>query len=264
MINFLITRPIASAVNLRDKIAEKTKNNKINPIIFPVIDIIETKLTTLSQIELYQTDMMIFISPAAVDHAAFYIKNNIKSIKNSIQVFSIGKDTAEKIEKLGLAWSKVIHPSEKFNSETLLALQELKNIKNKNIIIFKGESGNPTLSDTLKTRGANIIEAVVYKRCLPKPDILPDLNNIDLILCTSSESMKNLILLLGKAVKEKRLLVSSERLILLAKTLGFKQTPLLAQNAGDEALIAVLLSNSFAIRESRIANGCEVPNPHAE
>lgn len=253
MINILITRPLSSAITLRDKIAKQSKN--INTIIFPAIDIIETNSAILSQIDLSQIDMMIFISPAAVEYSAPYISTisnanaNTNSIKNHIKLFSIGKDTAEKIQKLGLDWSKAIYPSEKFNSESLLDLKELKEIKNKNIIIFKGAGGNPTLSDTLKARGANVIEAIVYKRCLPKSDILPDLDHIDLILCTSSESMNNLISLLGNAVKEKRLLVSSERLVLLAKTLGFKFTPLLAQNAGDEALVAALLSNPFAIRE---------------
>lgn len=249
MMNILITRPLSSAITLRDKIAKQIKN--INTIIFPAIDIIETKSEILSQIDLSQIDMMIFISPAAVEYSAPYIStiSHTNPIKNHMKLFSIGKDTAEKIEKLGLDWNKAIYPSEKFNSESLLDLKELKEIKNKNIMIFKGAGGNPTLSETLKARGANVIEAIVYKRCLPKSDILPDLDHIDLILCTSSESMNNLISLLGNAVKEKRLLVSSERLVLLAKTLGFKYTPLLAQNAGDEALVAALLSNSFAIRE---------------
>ena len=238
MINILITRPLSSAISLRDKIAKQINHHKINSIIFPVINIIETESKILSQIDLSQIDIMIFISPAAVEHSARYIKN----IKKHIKLFSIGKDTAEKIERLGLGWNKVIYPLEKFNSEALLDLKELKdiNIKNKNIMIFKGKGGNSNLRETLSARGANIIETVVYRRCLPKPDTLPDLNQIDLILCTSSESMNNLISLLGEAVKEKQLLVSSERLVLLAKTLGFKHTPLLAQNAGDEALIAAL------------------------
>jgi len=240
-INFLITRPLSSAINLRDKIAKKIKN--INIIIFPAIDIIEIKSEILSQIDLSQIDMMIFISPAAVEHSANFIKK-IKNKKNHIIIFSIGKDTAGKIGESGLAWSKVIYPTEKFNSEALLDLKELKEITNKNIMIFKGAGGNASLSEMLKAREANVIEAVVYERRLPKPDILPDLNHIDLILCTSSESMNNLISLLGDAVKEKRLLVSSEKLVLSAKTLGFKQTPLLAQNAGDEALIDALSLNA--------------------
>lgn len=257
MINFLITRPLSSAHSLRDKIAQRTQNKDINMILFPVIEIrklnfspkLDSKLLEL-RINISQIDMMIFVSPAAVEHSLRYIQTLFIShqiqIENTIKLFTIGKDTAEKIENSGFAWHKVIYPSEKFNSEALLALEELNaiNITNKNIIIFKGAGGNPVLTETLRTRGANVIEAVVYARHLPKPNKLPDLNNIDLILCTSSESMNNLISLLGEAVKEKRLLVSSERLILLAKTLGFKPTPLLAQNAGDEALIAALKQES--------------------
>jgi len=236
MMNILITRPYSSGIKLRDKISEQIKN--INSIIFPAIDIIEKNLP---HIDLSQTDIMIFISPAAVEYSARHIKN----IKKSISLFSIGKDTAEKIEKLKLGFDKIIYPTEKFNSEGLLNLKELKeiNIKNKNIVIFKGQGGNPTLSEALKARGANVIEAVVYERRLPKPDSLPDLKNIDLILCTSSESMNNLIKLLGETVKEKQLLVSSERLVSQAKMLGFKYPPLLAQNAGDEALINVIITS---------------------
>jgi uroporphyrinogen-III synthase len=240
MISILITRPLFSAHRLAEKIKAETKH--IQPVIFPVIEIIDADLPLdLSCISCI--DMIIFISPIAVEKSGF----SLSKLRDDIKIFAIGKGTAEKIQQHD--WrGEVIFPQAKFNSEALLDLNELKEIKNKKILICKGEGGNTLLSETLRARGANVRKINVYKRILPKPAALPDLNMIDLILCTSQESMNNLICLLGESVKQKRLLVSSEKLKTLAKTLGFKLTPLLAENAGDTALINAMIGKIHQIR----------------
>jgi uroporphyrinogen-III synthase len=232
MKRILITRPQASAVSLAEKI--KVQLNNIEPIIFPAIEIMAVTENPFADINLNQINSIIFISPAAVENTAVFIS----TLPEHIKLFSIGQDSAEKIQALYL--KKAIFPKDQFNSERLLNLKAFQDITNQNIIICKGAGGNNLILDTLTARGANVIEVIVYTRCLPKPEIFPDLSKIDLIISTSGESLHNLILLLGEAVKEKQLLVSSEKLKILAKTLGFKYPPLLAKNAGDEAIISKL------------------------
>jgi uroporphyrinogen-III synthase len=233
MKRILITRPRSSAVALAEKISARTNN--FLPVIFPAIEIIPVETDPFSTLSWPQIDYVIFISPAAVESAARFIT----SFPAHITLFATGADSAAKVRALSLG--RALFPYPVFNSEALLNLKELENPAHQTIVICKGAGGNSLLFETLSKRKAKVVEIVLYHRCLPHPAALPDLNTIDVIISTSSESLHNLIVLFGDAVKKKQLLVSSERLKILVKSAGFELPALLAKNAGDDALIDAII-----------------------
>ena len=69
--------------------------------------------------------------------------------------------------------TEVIVPSERFDSEALLALPELETVAGKRIAIFRGEEGRELLGDTLRARGASVEYVACYRRVQPPADIRP-------------------------------------------------------------------------------------------
>jgi uroporphyrinogen-III synthase len=233
MIHIMLTRPQGQSQLL----AQKLQLLKIKSLIFPTIEIVDAAdVTTLKNLtaDLTQYQFIIFISPAAIQKMANYLNK----IPDHIQTLVIGKDSATLIESYG--WGRAIYPEATYNREALLALPHLQNIQNQKILLCQGENSDVTLAETLRARGANVYIANAYQRRLPSPIFLPDLTTINIIQCTSSQSMQNLIKLFDNAVLQKRLLVSSEKLSQLAETLGFTLPSLLAKNASDEAILHTL------------------------
>jgi uroporphyrinogen-III synthase len=234
MIHIMLTRPQDQSQVL----AQQLQLLKIKSLIFPTIEIVDASdITTLKNLtaDLWQYQLIIFISPAAIHKMADYLKN----IPDRIQKLVIGKDSATLIESYG--WGKAIYPEATYNREALLAMPQLQNIQNQKVLLCQGEGGDVTIAETLRARGAIVYIANAYQRHLPSPSILPDLSTVNVIQCTSSQSMQNLIKLFGDVVLQKRLLVSSEKLSKLAETLGFTQPSLLAKNASDEAILHTLV-----------------------
>lgn len=116
-------------------------------------------------------------------------------------------------------------------SEHLLNLTNFNNVKNQNILLIKGVGGRETITNELKSRGANLKIIEVYKRTLPKVD--PEIINaiwqrdgIDIIMYTSKQAMLNILEMFPIKAKEwlltKPCVVISQRLAKHAETLGFK------------------------------------------
>lgn len=222
----LVTRPEPQAKLLAQKIAQLG----FVPLIFPAIEIKPLdKLPNLSNIE-----YVVFTSPAAVDR--FLAENS--SISSSIVLFATGKDTALKLSQAG--FSPVFYPVEAASAASLLALKELQAVEGRKVLICKGKGGSPLIAETLKERGAIVSEANLYERHCPRVEQLPSLEEIDWVICTSVEALKNLIVLFGQSIKSKKFIVSSERLKAALLQEGINVPPRLAKQATDEALLAVL------------------------
>lgn len=236
MKTILLTRPQMQA----EKLSQKLEKHGYKAIIFPTISIVSNpdkqalkEITT----NLKQYDMAIFISPNAVTHIAPWIK----LFPSHVEIFAIGPGTAKTIEEQN--WGIAKYP-EQYNSEGLLKLPQLQMIKDKIILVCRGQGGDTKLIETLRTRQATVVEAIVYQRQLSSPEQLPLLANIDRIVCTSQETLHNLVQLFGpqhwQQLRNKLLIVSSKRLQDLARSLGFTVQPILAKDASDEAILATL------------------------
>lgn len=241
--NVLITRPIDQAQNLYRQIEARGGH----AILFPTIEIqaldeiiIKNKIKHLEKY-----NIAIFVSPNAVSCASPVILKQYQHWPSHIKVAAIGEATAKALRAYHVKIDFL--PTQKqFHSEGLLALEVFNNVTQQKIIIFKGEGGRDLLIKELCQRGAVVEEVSVYRRSLPqllKSDFLTK-SAIDIIVCTSVTALQNLWLLTPSEqrtwLQNIHLLVSSERIAEAARNLGFVKTPVLADNATDQAILSAL------------------------
>lgn len=208
-----ITRPAHQA----GKLIKRLEIDGANIIAFPLLEIIPPKYPALVQQQvdrLKDYDTAIFISPNAVERALLFLD---KPYLKSLKIAAVGKKTALSLQHHGL--SVDYFPNKLFNSEALLALNEMQQVENKKIAIFRGEGGRHLLRDTLQQRGAQIEYINVYARQCPANDIglLKQhylQHKLDIIVLTSGESLSHLLRLAEGArwLNQVPLLVGSERI----------------------------------------------------
>ncbi|MEO8400874.1 MAG: uroporphyrinogen-III synthase [Gammaproteobacteria bacterium] len=244
----MVTRPKPQGQILCEKI--KTLGGV--PVYLPTIEIMPPENTTIlkEQIaQLDQYDLIIFISPQAVSQSIPLIRKHWPMPPAKLKFLATGQGTANALHTAG--FSTVIFPPEEWSTEGLLKLPILQNISQQKIALVRGEGGRELLADTLKARGANVTHFIAYRRTVPSLEksesyaSLLQQQKIDIIVCTSGESLHNLITLVGVANKsflqDVALVVVSQRLVLLAKELQFTQV-FLAGNASHNMIIDSLES----------------------
>ena len=251
-IKVLVTRPAHQAQPLCDMI------NKFGgqAITLPTIDIEAIPLSddtkeTIKNWE--QIDFALFISPNAVEYGLPYLLAQ-GEIPDKLKLVTIGKASASKVQQL-LGRAPDIYPTEQYNSEALLALDELQQeaVCDKKFVIFRGLGGRELLADTLKHRGATVEYAEVYQRKLPEPnhsklDKILKIDTPDVLTTTSDEGLKNLVILFSQQFNDEQLeslwhiplVVVTEKMRLNAQKLGFKNAIIVAQKASNEALLESL------------------------
>lgn len=242
----IITKPIEQSTHL----AALIKKSGGIPILFPTLKIIDPpnqQLLINAINQLSNFNIIIFISPTAVQKTMPLLQSINPHPLEHLHIMTVGSGTAKALKQFKI--NNIHHPQHHFGSEALLALPLLQNIKNKCIALFKGEGGRELITETLMNRGAIVTEVVTYQRIIPDGTPTQQLtewqkSGIDIIICTSENSLNNLITLIGPEAKawlmRQLLLVSSPRLIQIALSLGFIQPPLLANNASDEAILSAL------------------------
>jgi uroporphyrinogen-III synthase len=192
-------------------------------------------------------DLAVFISVNAVTRGMERIRAR-RAWPTTVKIATVGVSSARALARFGLAVDLV--PAHEFNSEALLALEELQDMHSRRVVIFRGNGGRDVLRDVLTERGALVDYVEVYRRTCPdiKHDDIAYLwqpGVVDVITVTSNESLQNLHHMAGpngrRLLRELPLVVISARQAMLAAELEFSQKPLLAANAGDEAILAALL-----------------------
>lgn len=188
-------------------------------------------------------DIAIFTSPNAVKHSQDFLASH----KPHWQWLAIGAATQQALQKFT---SHDIHSPTLANSENLLALPLLQDVKNKKILIITGQGGRELLAQTLQKRGAKVNIMACYKRALPARlaiNFEKTWQNqcANLILATSQTSLLNLQQVLPASLWQELcrtpLLVSSDRLVACAKELTF--THVAKANAMKaEALLSSILT----------------------
>ncbi len=240
-LTILVTRPKPQGEILCEKI--RAAGGKT--IYFPTIEISppeDIARFTQQMSALAQYDWLIFISPQAVYASAAAIH----SIPSHVRIAAIGAGTAQALQEMNLPVA--IYPKEDWSSEGLLDLAEFKAIAHKKIALIQGAGGREWLADTLTARGALVTSVIAYRRTLPVVDVSNYVNllmtgKIDIITCTSGETLQNLKILIGhdgwRYLRTVPLLVTSERVAKLANELDFKKIAL-AKNASHHAIIETL------------------------
>jgi|ERR1043165_275903 uroporphyrinogen-III synthase len=244
-LRILITRPTLQA---KDLVAQTQYYGGV-AVHFPTLEILATKnikKTLLHIRKLKEYDFVIFISPNSVFNTAESIRSIWTFWPENTKTMATGPGTTLALKQCGLPSN--YSPKKDFNGTGLLNLAALQDIKQKKILIVKGEGGRQYLAKGLKDRGAQIDNLNVYKRQLPKIDKtdIPNQESIDVIICTSHTGLKNLVSLLypywQDILFKKQLLVISSRLTDSAKKLGFVKPPLISDNATNTAILQTLFS----------------------
>ena len=241
-IGILVTR----AAHQSAPLCELIRSHGGQAITFPALEIRgpENPAIVQSQLaQLDQFDIAIFISPNAVTQGLAILQD--KTPLTTLKIAVVGKSTARTLQQTGLTVD--ISPTARFDSEALLETQELRNIKDQKIIIFRGNGGRPLLGDVLQQRGAEVVYTEVYQRC--KPSVSPAKllatwqRTVQVVTATSIDILNNLIALLGaEGVQQLRntpLIVVSKRMQAEAQKLGCK-TILLAERADDQSVLSAL------------------------
>lgn len=242
--NIVITRPAGQAAHLAEELARLGAK----PVLFPVLaifDVDDPQPLQEAAIHLDDYDWACFVSPNAVEKALAAILSS-RHWPAGLRVATVGRSSELALEKFGI--QDVVAPRERFDSEALLDLPELRDVAGKRVVIFRGDGGRELLGDTLKQRGATVEYVACYRRDKPQLDPAPLLRlwtegRLDAVTVTSSEGLRNLIDMVGKLgqtwLKKTPLFVPHERIATLARAIGCHEVIL--TGPGDDGLVAGLL-----------------------
>ena len=241
--NILVTRPQHQAESLCQLIEQQGWN----AVRFPTLEIEEVDYNEIRRqiAAIAQYDWLIFISSNAVNFALKANNGKIDSFRHC-SIAAVGKATEKILLDAGLTVDLL--PEANFNTEGLLATDEMKQIAGQSCLIVRGVGGREELAQTLKRRGAKVDYLEVYKRVVPldnKVDVADMLQRdvLNAITITSGDALKHLLLMVDNKCHPKLtalpLVVISERIKQLAKKYKFKQIAV-AESPCDAAIIKMI------------------------
>ena len=122
--------------------------------------------------------------------------------------------------------TRVILPKDRHDSEGLLATPELQvhSVRGRRIVIFCGEGGRTLLKATLEARGARVDMVPCYRRIAVPGAVarLQQIERLDALILTSSESLRYLNSFAGDILRETTLFVPHARIAEIAQSLGLR------------------------------------------
>lgn len=197
--HIVVTRPAGQATHLAEALFERGAH----PLLFPVlaIDAVADPTPLLdAAIRLDQYDWAMFVSPNAVDKSLAVILAE-RDWPATVRVATVGRSSEQALQRHGIA--NVVAPTDRFDSEALLALPAFASVAGQRVIIFRGDGGRDLFGDTLKARGARVDYLTCYRRTRPTTDPAPLLKlwsegKLDAMTLTSSEGLRNLWEMIGK------------------------------------------------------------------
>ena len=232
----VVTRPRAQAAPLAEAIAAAGGA----PLIFPLLEIspaADSKplVEVLSHLSAYR--VAIFISPNAVDYTLPALLASGPWPDELIPA-AVGQGTVKALAAHGIGGC--VAPTERFDSEALLALPELAadQVAGQRLVIFRGDGGRELLADTLRERGATVDCVTCYQRSGPVNGLTPLMTawragKLDAFTVSSSEGLRYLFDLLD-----------SEGRVFLQKTPVFVPHARIAENARALGLDKIILTEA--------------------
>jgi len=242
-LNILLTRPFDQVKPLEALVNECGHQ----ALLFPTLKIEALKGSPLKE----RYDAVIFISANAVEYGL----EALSSLDHRHdKIFAVGAATAKKLNDYGFKVDAF--PQTKASSESLLAMPEVSELSDKDILIFRGKGGRETLREGLGKN--NIVEYIeVYERtqckvvAFHKTSLTQFLQSDQgVITITSVENLSTLIAMVEKididaleSIKQYPLAVLSERIKTYAQSVGFNKIEV-APQTNDEGLIQAIKSIS--------------------
>ncbi|MBK4775826.1 uroporphyrinogen-III synthase [Candidatus Pantoea edessiphila] len=244
----LITRPEPDSQELILHLRQLGKQAWSLPLIefFPGSDLccLPYYITNL----LYATDLVFILSKQAVYFADYTLKKANIPWPDYLNYYAIGYTTALAFKKASNL--NINYPKNKENSEELIILTKLYEIKNKRAIICGGNSSRELLKKTLLDLDIKVCFIECYKSVRKKYDgeiegkRLRKLG-INTLVVTSGDMLEQIFYLFPKNDREEwllkcKLLVVSERLFKIARRLGWKDIHI-TEKANNKHILKVLL-----------------------
>ena len=161
-INVLVTRPVGRA----DSLCSLIEKHGGAAVAVAVIEIIPPRdVAELDSVvaNLQAVDLVIFVSVHAVAGVADALSRCGLSMPSQTKIGAVGPKTAAHCKRVGMRVDFVPDDAH-INSEGLL--HELRDINfvDKNVIIFRGQSGREVLPQALQSRGAKVRCVECYRR----------------------------------------------------------------------------------------------------
>ncbi len=244
----LITRPRAQADRLKNLIIA---NGGI-PVSYPVFDIVSQAGSESMDSALKQLGNVALIIIVSI-HAA-------RSLAATCQQLGIGIPTGTKVAAIGPATAKClvtqgipvdIQPVGSIDSEGLLASLANVDLKDRSVIIFRGQNGREFLGESLRSNGAKVIQLESYQRQLNPDPIQPSLNywlcgERQILIASSVAIIKGVLDKVGSAdhnrVKSCPLVVFSERIANACRELGFVGAITIAARPDDKSVVEAAIN----------------------
>ncbi len=237
----LVTRPARQAGAFAQKLAALGAT----PVVYPAIVILppaDRVALDAAHARLASYDYAFFVSANAVEYGA----PDAARWPATLLAFAPGPGTAEALAAVGIRDARV--PATSFDSEGLLALPELADVRGRRAVIFRGEGGREALAAALAARGAHVDHAVCYRRAAPSGsaaglvEALAD-GRVQAVTVTSSEGVDNLWHALGEdgraLARRVPWFAPHPRIAERARALGLE---VVATAAGDAGLLAGLVA----------------------
>lgn len=191
-------------------------------------------------------NLALFISANAVTHGFAAVLARFPVWPAHLAVGAVGQATADALRERGV--TALLAPAERFDSEALLELPALQDVRGKRVVIFRGQDGREHLAETLQARGARVEYARCYRRRRPQSDATGlrqalARGDIHAVTLTSVDAVRHLHDMLGAETRHLRSLpavVVSPRVAQACDEAGSGMTPVLARVASDEAIVDAL------------------------
>ena len=192
-VRVLVTRPEPAAARLADAFAaEGAVVHRVPALaIAPVED---TRSAERLRERLADVSVIVFTSVNAVE-GFFGPVPDMAPDRLPAAVLAVGRATAEALRARGVEGVRTPHG--RFDSEGLLSCAQLgaRQVIGRLVAVVKGEGGRDLLGKELVRRGAEVVEAHVYRRTVPErlAEMLETVReSVDIVTVTSAEALENL------------------------------------------------------------------------
>ena len=154
------------------------------------IEALEADAVTRQRVmNLDQYDVVFVVSRNAARFGISLLQDYWPQWPQELQWIAVGDATATLLQQAGLA---PLCPAAGFNSEAVLALPALAEMRGRRVLILRGDQGRELFADTLRTRGAEVDALNLYQRRCNKGFCWPE-QAVDIVLVTSVESWQCLL-----------------------------------------------------------------------
>lgn len=185
---------------------------------------------------------IVFVSRNAVEFGMVLIDEHAQ-MPNGIRALTVGGESAKQLYKFGV---DSMFPEHGSGAEALLAVSQLADLRQRKILVVRGETGLDWLEQEMQQRGAEVDRAVVYSQSAPTAsfgklrEVLQQHGSIDGVFAHSAQSIHNLVEIAAdqfKLVSQAVLVAGSQRIADTALELGWAGEVRVAESPANKHMM---------------------------